>query len=319
MINIKELPNPELIINLYKKYCHVKDITPDNFLSSHWKKFSRNIKINIDSEGNLIEFLGYGFGDLQYTHMLDKVFNYLCNLSYFIRLPDKKDIRFLIKHAIPILKKMDSYLSYDCFRQICSLVVIRKYFNLQEQENFNILIIGDGYGFLSALLKSVYKNSIITLVDIGKILLFQAVNLQRIYPIYSHHLFCGEEDCSDEIDFLYVPAENIMKIKNVKYKLIISISSMQEMNYETIYNYFTFFRLHSTEDNLLYCCNRELKLLPGGEIIEFLKYPWHAQDTHLFDEEPLFYRYFFSWRFPFIHYFEGHMRHRLTNLFLERH
>jgi len=318
MINIRNLPNSQLIMNLYQKY-YIKEESSDGIMSSHWEKFSKKIEVDIDAEGYLNKFIGYGFGDLQYNRLIDKIINYFCNLSYFVRLPYKREIKFLIEHAIPLLQKIDSYLSYDCFRQICSLSVIRKYINLEERDNFNILIIGDGYGFLSALLKSLYVNAKITLIDIGKVLLFQAVNLQRIYPNLSHSLFNNIRTYYDSnFDFLYIPAENMPDIINIKYKLIINIASMQEMNYETINKYFKFLRSNSTEDNLFYCCNRRLKILPGGEIIEFFKYPWHLKDKHIVDEEPLFYRYFLSSKFPFIHYFEGRMHHRLTNLFLEK-
>ena len=318
MVNIKKLPNPELIRKLYQKY-YIQEFTSTSLMSSHWQEFTKYIKVDFDMESGILnEFKGYGFGDLQHTRLIDKILNYFCNLSYFIRLPYKRDIKFLVKKAIPLLQKIDSYLSYDCFRQICSLVVIRKYFDLREKDYFNILVIGDGYGFLSALLKSLYINATITLVDIGKVLLFQAVNLQRIYPDFSHFLFDDQKTHSNNFDFLYIPAECMPKMMNIKYKLIINISSMQEMNYETINDYFTFLRSNSTKDNLFYCCNRRLKILPRGEVIEFFKYPWHSKDKHIVDEEPLFYRYFLSPRFPFIHYFEGCMHHRLTNLFLER-
>lgn len=94
---------------------------------------------------------------------------------------------------------------------------------------------------------------------------------------------------------------------------------MQEMNLDSIHRYFKFLRLNSSKDNLFYCCNRRLKTLPGGEVIEFSKYPWHINDQHFIDEEPLFYRYFMSPYFPFVHYFEGRMQHRLTNLYLDEH
>lgn len=312
MFNIKELSSPEIVRTLYRLY-YLQPIINENEISSHWKEFSQKIQVYIDDNEDLLSFRGYGFGDLHPTNPLNKILKCLCNLSYFVRLPYKKDLLFLVNKSLPILKKINSYLSYDCFRQICSLCTIRKYLKLGDQEKFDILVIGDGYGFLSALVKSVYPNSKVTLIDIGKVLFFQVVNLQRIYPKHSHHLLCDSGD-SEEYDFLYVPAENIEKIKNIKYRLIINISSMQEMNYETINSYFTFMRLNSTTDNLFYCCNRKQKILPGGEVIEFLRYPWRKEDRHLVDETCFFYKYHFSIISPFIHRFDGLIMHRLTNL-----
>ncbi|GAG14167.1 unnamed protein product, partial [marine sediment metagenome] len=127
---------------------------------------------------------------------------------------------------------------------------------VNDNERFDVLIIGDGYGFLSSLLKSLYPNSKITLIDIGKVLLFPAVNLQIIHPHCNHTFIDSTNLNTKNFDFLYVPAENIWNLNGVKYKLIITISAMQEMNYETINNYFRFMRLRATEDNLFYCSSR---------------------------------------------------------------
>lgn len=312
-LNIKQLSNPDLLSRLYERY-YVRNISPDHCISSHWRKMNSEIDVRINESGEIATFKGYGFGDLQNTHFLNRIFNYFCNLSYFIRLPGKSDVLLLIKKATLNLKKINSYLSYDCFRQICSLCLIMRHFYADETEKFHILVIGDGYGFLSSLLKSIYKNAKITLVDIGKVLLFQAVNLQVIHPGRSHQSIAGYDNGLGDVDFLYVPAEEIGKIHGIKYRLIVNIASMGEMNYRTINGYFEFLRKNSMKDNLFYCCNRKSKILPHGESIDFLKYPWSNNDKHLVDEECGFYSYFLSLNFPFLHRFDGVFLHRLTKL-----
>jgi len=91
-------------------------------------------------------------------------------------------------------------------------------------------------------------------------------------------------------------------------------------------SHFTFIRSYISPDGFFYCCNREEKVLPGGEILRFDDYPWHKMDRHLLDEEPPFYRWFFSFRptsrhlrvasipVPFGRLFDGPMRQRLTHL-----
>lgn len=310
--NIRDLVNPDIVKRLYGQY-YIQDITPGKWISSHWKKFGAKIDVQIDQSGELKALKGYGFGDLEKPHFLSKILKYLCNFSYFITSPHKKDLVFLSKKARPNLKKIESFLSYDCFRQLCSLCTIRQHFNFGEKESFDILVIGDGYGFLSSVLKSVYPKSRITLIDIGKVLLFQARNLQVIHPEASHRLFNGTGNI-EESDFLYVPAEKSQEIRNKKYRLIINIASFQEMNYETIDTYFNLLRSNAAKDNLFYCCNRQRKVLFEDEVIEFSKYPWHFEDNHLVDEICPFYRYYFSARFPFIRKFDGPIRHRVTNL-----
>lgn len=308
MNNINKFPNPNLIRKLYQRYYQEAAI-PVELLSSHWRNFSSKINVKIDNNGNIRQFSGYGFGDLQYTKLVNRFFNFLCNLSYFVKLPDKMDLFFLCGRAKRNLKIIDSYLSYDCFRQAVSLSVIRKHLKVKEDGAFNVLIIGDGYGFLSSLIKSVYPKCRIVLADIGNVLLFQAVNLQKIF-LDSRHCFATDD--TKLADFIYCPAEHLEDVEDLKYKLIINVASMQEMDYSVINRYFDYMRKYVARDNLFYCCNRVEKKLPEGEILQFHKYPWVEGDIHLVDEEPQYYKYYMNYKWPFVHFFDGKMHSRLT-------
>lgn len=69
---------------------------------------------------------------------------------------------------------------------------------------------------------------------------------------------------------------------------------MQEMSSSWVHRYFDFIRANRADFACFYCCNRELKELLGGERQVFVEYPWRSKDKVVFDEEPLFYRLFFS-------------------------
>ncbi len=316
--NIKSLPNSLLLLRLYKKY-YIAKATPSDVISSHWKRFGSKINVEIDSEYNVRRLEGYGFGNWQYVNFPKKILNQLCNLSYFLRLPYKKRLFSLEQEIKRNLAKIGSYVCYDCFRQICSFIIINKHLKKERNENFNVLIIGDGHGFFSLLMKTIYPACKIVLFDIGKVLFFQCINLQRLFPYYKHIgiLNRNQEDLVTKGDFIYCPAENIETVNSLKYKVIVSISAMQEMNYNTIKRYFTYIRQYATIDNLFYCSSRVGKTLPGGEKIEFSKYPWHLKDKYLVDEEPNFYRYFLSAKFPFFRFFDGPMHHRLAILYTD--
>jgi len=316
MINIEKLSNSAVLREIYNDYYSLNK-TPNENLSSMWKEFYPQIHVSLDGEGNLVSFKGRGFSDIKYANPLSKILDSLCNASYFLRSPFKKELYSIICKIKPKLKKINSYITYNCFRQICSLILIKKHLNVDLNKRFDVVIIGDGHGVMAFLIKELFPNSRITLIDIGKVLLFQAVNLQLIFPECSHILIENGEIGVSEFDFLYVPSEKISKIKDIKYKLSINIASMQEMNYESVANYFKFLRHNSTPNNLFYCCNRLSKQLPGGEVLELLNYPWHKNDKHIIDEEPKFYRYIPIDKFPFMHYLDGRMQHRLTNLFIE--
>jgi len=183
------------------------------------------------------------------------------------------------------------------------------------------MLIGDGYGFLSAMIKSVYPDTRLVMVDIGKTLLFQAETCRKIYGTSSHALVGGSEDA----DFIYCPAERLDEV-DAPLDIAINIASMQEMTPETVSGYFYFLRIHCHPDNLFYCCNREHKELPGGEVLNFHAYGWRDDDVHHIDALCPWYRYFFALgtaRYrqkvagipvPFVHRFAGDVRHRLTTL-----
>lgn len=63
-----------------------------------------------------------------------------------------------------------------------------------------------------------------------------------------------------------------------------------------------------------YCCNREEKILPDGTIVRFKDYPWSPQDDVLDDAACPWHQQYYSARPPFIHPYDGPIRHRLAVL-----
>lgn len=187
-----------------------------------------------------------------------------------------------------VCKRLGTYFSYDCFRQVCSLALILKYKSCLER----ILIVGDGYGFLACLCKELFPSSRIVLIDIPEILKFQR-------KVISSAEF-------------YTP-DKINDIQG-KFDIIINIASMQEMTNEMIEQYFVLFRRTIASKGFFYCCNRVEKKLCGGEVTNIFKYPWHKNDRVVVNEEPDFYKYFFQWKPPFKKYFDGRMWQRLVKL-----
>ncbi len=315
----------EIINHLYTHYC-LNDDTPEQFVSSHWKYYQERVKVQIEG-GNVESLVGAAFGDLQNKSIVKQVFSWLTIGSYLLGVPSKKEIVKLIKPSIDLTKKMGLAFSYDCFRQICSLVFIRQY--LEEKKRLNVILIGDGYGFLASLIKQIYPDSVILLIDLGKILLFQAYYCGKAHPDAAHYLVTKELEQND-YDFIYCPSENLEMVNTLSFDLAISIASMQEMNIETTEFYFSYLRQHLVSENSFYCCNREKKTMPGGEVSEFFQYPWTERDIHLVDNYCPWHRYFLSmskaqngpklldFRIPFINYFDGPHRHRLSNLYTER-
>lgn len=327
------IPNQRLFENIYNHYYgnEMSHYNQNKYISSHWEHYTKQFKIKRDSDGRIMMIYGVGFGDMITDNIFKKILIYMCNFSYFVSLPFKVDILKLTMVALRICRKVGFYFSFDCFKQVYALELIKR--NLSEVERKKgrlvFLMIGDGYGFLSSLIKAVVPDSVLILVDIGKTLLFQCFYCQKAHPQRIHHSIFEEGDINmnniSKYDFIYCPSEYLQRISKIKYDICINIASMQEMNQETISMYFNFIRKTMNQKNLFYCCNRELKILVGGERIEFDRYPWDNEDKHLVDEYCPWYKYhisnekknnlrLFNISIPYISYFDGLIKHRLTVL-----
>lgn len=320
--------NTSIVSRLYEKY-YVLEETPNNVVSSHWKHYHEMAQVKF-SGGEITIASGVGFGDVAHKSLISRIFDWLTIASYLCFLKERRDILRLMKIARPLANKMGISFSYDCFRQVCSLNLIMKRLNWLSVQRLCVICIGDGYGFLSGLLKEYFPNSLICLVDLGKTLLFQSYYLGRVFPHHEHRVILDanqkERVISSNVDFLYCPAEYLDQLSVFSFDLAINIASMQEMNSDSIAGYFRFLRQHMNPEHLFYCCNRVSKIMPAGETSNFFMYPWVAEDKHFIDELCPWHKYFLSYRrsdkgprflsleIPFVNYFDGPHHHRLSIL-----
>lgn len=317
------VPNQGLIRYLIENYYQggIKSGQRE-FISSHWKHYSQLFDIQVDPEGNLVSLSGIAFGTCKWGGLGHRFLDQLCGLSHLAHLPHRKKVLRLTAIAAKVCDTMGLDPTLDVFRQVCSLELLER--NLPDDmhhKRMHAAMIGDGYGVLSALFKSIFPNSTIVMVDIGRTLLFQAYYCQKAHPESVHEL-AGTFTDLDSVDFVYCPAEDLETLERFKFDIGVSIASMQEMNVPTIARYFAFLRKCLEPVNLFYCCSRESKTLVGGEVSEFLKYPWQDGDWFLVDEYYPWQRYFFSRgraknglyllgvRVPFVNFYDGKHMHR---------
>ena len=72
------------------------------------------------------------------------------------------------------------------------------------------------------------------------------------------------------------------------------------------------FKIISSNKSTLYCCSREYKKLVGGEEIYFDKYPW-SNSKKIFWENCPWNQKWSSLRYPFIHKYDGQVKHCLVD------
>jgi len=314
------LESPHIVRRLFDEY-YAKSGVADEHTSSHWRELHQDARVEIDGE-KIIKLAGSGFGDLQNTSLVYRTFSGLTIFCYLLILKNRFQIIRLLPSALRLSRKMGLHFTYDAFRQVCVVVALKPYLRVKA---VRILNIGDGYGFFSALIKNYYPDAKIICVDLGKTLLFQAHYCQRAFPA-SIRCLAGEQSIAANVDFVFCPAEDLESLSGEKFDLAVNIASMQEMNSETLRRYFQFLRRTLNTDGHFYCCNREEKVMSGGEVSRLSDYPWKAGDKNIWDEVCPWYRFFLSshrtpkgprignMRVPFMNTFDGVVRHRLVKL-----
>lgn len=111
------------------------------------------------------------------------------------------------------------------------------------------------------------------------------------------------------ISLVLVPAEKADAVENAGIDLFVNIASFQEMTQDIVATYFDLIR--SNRPAYFYCCNREEKVLYGGECLKFDEYPWGACEKLAWEDCPWHQRYY-SAKPPFVHRYDGKHKHALV-------
>jgi hypothetical protein len=311
----RPVPNPQLLSALYNRY-YLDSDSECGHTSSHWKFFTGKATVALDGDGVPRPLRGSGFGDLdRKAGVLDWLG--VAAIRYSSDTPSLAAAQ--ISRATALAAQMGLAFTQDALRQVFTLSFLQERKVLSSGFSGSVCIVGDGFGFLASLIRMEYPSARIALVDLGRTLLFQAYYVQLAHP-NARHALLGHEDVS-QADFEYCAAEHLEDVHG-SFDVVINVASMQEMNSGSVARYFAFFSERRIQ--WFYCCNRESKALPGGEVSRFLSYPWLPEDRHLVDEPCPWHQWFvgrasrgprvLGVRIPLLSYYDGVHRHRLTQL-----
>jgi len=320
-----DIPNPNLTLRLRDRYYSDGTGTADaEWISSHWEYESQFLEVEEGVQGP--RPLSGSVWGCKWNGRVSKLIDRLTVLSHLVSLPHKRRILKLGGAASKICARMGVDSTYTVFRQVCSVELLQRHLATDSHgKRLRLLVIGDGIGMLSSVFKAAYPNSTIVMVDIGKTLMYQAYYVQRAYPNLVHEMADSVTDAA-KTDFVYCPTEHLDHLNDFQFDVAVNIASMQEMNAQTIARYFTFLRDHFEDSAMFYCCNRDRKVLVGGEVAEIYNYPWLVNDEFLVDEPCGWNRFFISrrktpsgprllgLRVPFFSHFDGPVSHRLAVL-----
>lgn len=292
----------------------------DPSASSHWKKYHSNFKVY---NGIPSGIEGFGSNEKSYRGF-NLILHFIFQLRY--RLTSFKSLRMFIYFLkfdylnFKILKNQDKGYSIDCLRQTLTLSyiysLIPKIFNSES----TIWVIGDGFASMTNLLYKSNSCKNIVLINLTKTLLVDVIHIKNtisneefnnnvilIENKNDFELFSKSENTKKNI-FL-IEARNYSLLEFLKPQLVINIVSMQEMNNETIKEYFQ--QIQKNNNTYFYCCNRKEKKLPDGTITRIDEYPWKINDLTIIDELCPWHQSYYKFRFPFFYKYDGPISHQI--------
>jgi len=207
-----------------------------------------------------------------------------------------------------VAKKSKRDVDFDCVKQILCVNLLYKC-DILKKVNIAV-VIGDGYGYMTALLKTILPGATIICINLGRILFFDVYYIGNNFPDLEFSLNSME---NREGRLIFWEAEKAQALFSYPVDLFINIASMQEMDMDTIHNYFNMMRSGGGA-GYFYCCNRVEKMLPDKSIIRFDAYPWDRGDEIVLDEMCPWYQKFPILKPPFWKAFDGPTQHRLVKL-----
>ena len=293
---------------------HSSHYSDDNFseiTSSYWKEVGKTSRVS-KKDGNYV-MSGLGFGVFVHQTPLNYI-KWLPQILLAESLLRKYDVDRRIDWAGRcVMKSQNRTIEFDCVKQMLTASLLFK-LKLLDRAKL-IAIIGDGYGFMTSLIKMLCPESTVIDVNLGRVLFFDVSYTKKVFPQARTILIDKKAEIEDfqKHSFIFLEAEKYHFLSSLPINLFINIASMQEMNMEVINTYFDMMR-SSTVPSCFYSCNRIEKKLPDGTIIRFFDYPWHEKDEVIVDELcPWYQKYPTRWP-PFWKSFDGPMHHRLVRL-----
>ena len=268
----------------------------DKIKSSHWKFHLKNKELfNIYSKNE--------FGSFTRKIFYKSIIIYLLQIIIYGYKITKSEI---FKIYYEIYSKINRQIDSDTVRHIFIFNLLKKYDDFKK-----ICIIGDGKAnFLIGAL-SLYPNAQIYSINLSEVLIDDYLVLKK-HKIIDDDKIHVVEDIKDNLynssKIIFVPSYLKNFLIGKKIDLFVNINSFQEMKNSEVTKYFDIIK---NNKSLLYTSNREYKKLYDGVELVFDNYDWGNGLKILYEECP-WTKYFYSTKPPFIHKYDGKMKHALV-------
>ncbi|MBF8274158.1 MAG: hypothetical protein HW380_3263 [Magnetococcales bacterium] len=296
---------------------HIKD--SEAGASSHWLEMHRDFSFH---QGKLAGIKGFGTyqllraGSKSYVQRVAHVFFQRRFRAMGSSLPPFLKVD---RVGYEISARQNQQYGLDRLRQVLTLSLLLDRIPHAFADDRATLVIGDGFGMLSALLLATSATRKVVVVNLTKTLLVDMIFIRMALPDVGVALATSQAGFDRgmgdaRVSVVALRSDDYSFFQSAKIGVAVNVASMQEMNPPTIANYFSALRQVSGRELFFYCCNREEKRLPDGTNVRFSDYPWSVDDGVLLDEPCPWHQEFYQLGWPIFRPYDGPIRHRLALL-----
>lgn len=286
---------------------------PEQGRSAHWEQMLQAYSVTDQTFSGL-----NGFGRHLPRSAPSALANFIMQTPF--RRMGSRFPRFNMIHTLGrgLARRQNRLFDLDILRQVLTASLIDQHLDLARLPG-PVLVIGDGFGALTALMLALLPGKSVMLINLAPVLLVDLVYARRVMPEVGLHLVDSREQLDAALidkrqSIIALRADSQELLGHAPVSLALNVASMQEMHPEIIENYFHVLRACPTNETYIYCANRLRKTLPDGTVTEFQAYPWRAEDQVLLDGLCPWHQRYYTIIPPKYRPYDGPIQHRLAKL-----
>ncbi len=265
--------------------------------SSHWETRLKGKKY-----GDI--YINLGFGSFEKKKFFKSILHFFFSrLLFGVKIFKSEEAKVYNS----IFNKMNRQIDVDALRHIYTFNKLKNNFLPKK-----ICIIGDGKAnFVLGCLK-IFPKAQIYSVNLAEVLIhdYSVISKFNFIEDANIEVVLNKKDLENQNKKLFlIPSSNKSLLYDSNIDLFVNIVSFQEMNMKEIIEYFKIIKSNRSK---LYACNREKKILSGGEVLKFKDYPW-GNGKKIFEEDCPWHQKYYSFKPIFFHKYDGNIKHCLID------
>ena len=212
-----------------------KDPLPAADTSSYWQLYGGNM--TVERRGDELVLIGSGFGSMDVGGRLGRAASVVERLTYWRVTARLRSHASVWRTARRLARDLSVDLTFDVWRQSVALALLADHWTAYDLSPRTFAVIGDGHGFLGALVRRHLPQSRVYCIDLPKILVFQARTHELADRSATISIMSSKSVRPTAITFV-LPKD--VEVISDQIDCALNMASMQEMNHLSIASYFQF-------------------------------------------------------------------------------